>query len=837
MLLRFKNLLLLLFLLAGLGFSVQGQGPGRFWYFGDSAGVDFLNGGAVGITDGKMVTPEACATISDSLGNLLFYSNGEAVWNAQHDTMPNGFGITGSSSSLQSHIILPYPGHPNEYFLFTMGAQFTPQELNYSIIDMTLDGGLGDVTSKNNLMTLQVMERITAVRHANGTDFWVVTHRLDSDLFMAYQVSASGVSSSPVMSAIGSNFNLSAAHPIGTIKFNNQGNRLVSTVRPNGEFEFFDFDANTGIISNLQIIPISILGMPNYAAFSPDDTRLYSSSIATGDIYQLDLTQPTAALISASVVSIGQSSISNIGANIQAGPNGKLYIAFLPSTYLSRIEYPNQLGVACNFNDSAVFLGGRLCRAGLPQFLPNSFSTSNFTFLGQCDTDSTQFFFADTIGLDSLKWNFGDAASGTSNTSTLLSPKHLFSSQGSFVVQMVRYINGLPDTLSDTVVIHSTPISGLSADTVLCQPDTFVLKANQDSTYQYFWSDSTQTDSLTITQAGKYWVRISNNCDTITDTIRVYLDTLSSFSLGSDTSLCLGNSIVLNPDLPPGQYLWSDSSTDTLLSVSPPDTVWLSYSNACGVRTDTIVVLETPIPTVSLPADDSLCFGETLVLSRDTFSSVTYQWSSGLDSTRLLIDRDTLVWLSASNSCGQDSDTIRIGFYPEIPLNLGADTLICEDFELILRSGVVGGTNYQWFNGTTGAQVLVNGPGSYWAEVTVLPCTVRDTIDISNDFDSCFRDIDCFIDIPNVFSPNNDGVNDLFLVNSDCNFTEFELSVYNRFGSLVFRSFGAGVGWDGYSGTGRLLPEGVYFYVFRFRDRVAVNADQSDRAGSVTLLR
>ena len=393
--------------------------------------------------------------------------------------------------------------------------------------------------------------------------------------------------------------------------------------------------------------------------------------------------------------------------------------------------------------------------------------------------------------------------------------------------------------LTDTVALQLTPIpfSGLPGDTGLCAGDSLILRVPSDTSFQIVWSDSSQADSLIVSQTGTYWVRIANACDTLTDTIQVRPDTLSNFSLGNDTVLCPGGFILLTPNLPAGNFLWSDSSTGNSFVVTAGGTYGLQYSNACGSVSDTLAVQALPLPTINLPSDDSLCFGETLLIDHPNDPLVNYQWSFGGDTARALLNRDTTVWITASNACGQVSDTIRLGFFPEIPLDLGADTLICESFVLTLNALVPGGFNYRWFNGSTGFSVQVNGPGSYWASTDVGTCTVTDTIDISNDFDSCFRDIDCFIEVPNVFTPNNDGLNDVFQVNSDCNFTQFEMSIYNRWGNLVYRTFDFGIPWDGNDATGRDLPEGVYFYVFRYQDGVAVNADQSDRTGSVTLLR
>lgn len=135
------------------GFS---QGYDNNWVFGDSAGLSFNTGEPVSF-ESSMLTFEACASISDSTGNLLFYTNGEKVWNKNHELMQNGDslhlgGLTlFGSNYTQGVIILPYPENENLYYIFYLTDYVVPEDnfgIEYSIVDMELDGGLGAVTEK-----------------------------------------------------------------------------------------------------------------------------------------------------------------------------------------------------------------------------------------------------------------------------------------------------------------------------------------------------------------------------------------------------------------------------------------------------------------------------------------------------------------------------------------------------------------------------------------------------------------------------------------------------------------------------------------------------------------
>ena len=151
-----------------------------------------------------MATNEGCATISDCAGNLLFYTDGSFVWDNTHTQMPNGFDLMGDPSSSQSAVVVPKPGSPNIYYIFTVDNNVQVDGLRYSEVDLSLNGGLGDVTAvKNILLHAPTTEKITAVLHSNLTDIWVIAHTWNSNTYEAYLVSATGVNTTPILSNVG----------------------------------------------------------------------------------------------------------------------------------------------------------------------------------------------------------------------------------------------------------------------------------------------------------------------------------------------------------------------------------------------------------------------------------------------------------------------------------------------------------------------------------------------------------------------------------------------------------------------------------------------------------
>ena len=196
-----KNFYLFIILFS-LNFFAQKEA--NIWYFGDKAGIDFNSGSPVALLDGALNTLEGCASISDSNGNLQFYTDGSTIWTKDHSVMSNGTGLNGNFSSTQSAIIIPKPDASDIYYVFTVDFQGEPNGLQYSEIDMTLNSGLGAVTStKNVLLLTPVLEKLTAIKHANGEDIWVICHKNGSAEFYAYLVTPTGIQNTPIITDIG----------------------------------------------------------------------------------------------------------------------------------------------------------------------------------------------------------------------------------------------------------------------------------------------------------------------------------------------------------------------------------------------------------------------------------------------------------------------------------------------------------------------------------------------------------------------------------------------------------------------------------------------------------
>jgi gliding motility-associated-like protein len=420
------------------------QGEANIWYFGENAGLDFNSGNPVALTNGQLVTDEGCATVSTASGQLLFYTDGITVYNKNHQVMVNGTGLKGHPSSAQSATIVPKPGSSSLYYIFTTASEIDPDGFRYSIVDMSLDSGNGAVTSdKNILIYTPALEHVGVTQHANGIDYWIVTHGWDSNNFNTYLLTAAGLSATPVVTSIGLPVSGIGYQEAGCIKIAPSGTKLVMT--STADFaQLYDFDTATGILSN--VVTLIQEGGDLYGiAFSPDESVLYISNTFS-KLYQFNL---NASDIPNSKITLLESFYP---AALQIGKDNKIYLAVIDSFYLGVINNPNVLGSGCDFQLEGFYLGGKKSRAGLPGFNQSFFFTPAIQFENTCVGEATAFEFNTNQTVLSAAWNFGD---GT--TSTVLNPSHTYNNPGTFTVSVTVTTPNGTGTNTREIVIYPLP--------------------------------------------------------------------------------------------------------------------------------------------------------------------------------------------------------------------------------------------------------------------------------------------------------------------------------------------------------------------------------------------
>ncbi|MEX2596835.1 MAG: gliding motility-associated C-terminal domain-containing protein [Salibacteraceae bacterium] len=818
-----------------VAFQSLAQTSADWWYFGSYAGMHFESTGPVGVTDGQLSTYEGCASISDNNGNLLFYTDGDSVWNASHVAMPNGFDLLGNSSSTQSAIIIPVPNNSDQYYIVTVGVS-PAIGLNYSVVDMSLAAGLGDVvsTQKNIFIRSGIREKAVAVKKGASNNYWLVTQVYNTDSLLAFEVGPTGINTTPQVSIL----SYETTNVSGYLKANINGNLLASGHESSAlGIQLMEFDNVAGVVTNDIIFTT---GQSCYAVeFSPNSEFLYTAPRSgSGTLYQYNISSFDSVLIEASQELIASG--TGTGA-LQLGPNLKIYMARtggVTNGYLACIQEPNNQGVNCNFLDSAVYLEGRTSTQGLPPFIA-SLVAANFDANNACLGDSI-FFSSDSTAYDSVFWNFGDPGSGVNNTSTLFNPSHFYGDTGEYSVTLIAQIDTVYDTTSNTVYIYPRQTLDLGPDTSLCNPEVLRLDVKEQFS-TYLWSDSTTADSFIVDKDATIWVTLFGVCDTLNDTITVRFNDSVFIDIGSDTSFCEGNTLVVDADINVETDLeWNTGlqNSDSIL-IDKTGMYRLTASNACGVFEDSIFVTVIPIPPADsglLPPDTVNCFDSQIVLERPVNDSITYLWSDSSSVKRYEVDTTETVWLIAFNECGFSSDTMEIVFNGEIKTELGEDTVICDE-DSIQIYGTDSLAIYTWNTGDT-TDTIWTIPGvdeNYIVTIKLGQCEKVESKRVLSNVLYC-PPIDCSLEYGNVFTPNGDGVNDRFTISSDCDIFRFDMYIYNRWGQLVNYSQNVSFGWDGYV-NGELAAEGTYYFIVEYKDFVVVDADRRRTQGSFELIR
>lgn len=383
--------------------SVFAQRQADNWFFGNHAGLNFSSGNPVPLTGGALSTVEGCSSFSDANGNLLFYTDGITVYNRNNQVMPNGNGLGGNPSSSQSGLIVPSPGSPDLFYLFTVGTNAVPSGstpnagFKYYTVDMTADGGLGNVVAGpvnlSGSLSSQWTEKVTAVEADGCNGYWVIS--LVNNKFYAYYIDTTGVASSPVISTVGN----SVSDVRGYLKVSPDGTKLVAANMSSGTF-LYDFDVVTGQVSNGNSLNTG--GENGYGVeFSIDSKRLYVSTGeytagSTENLYQYNLDLPDFNAINASRFLVH--SYTNRRGALQLASNGKIYWASDGSNNISVINNPENIGAAVNYSHQSVSLGSATSTQGLPPFIQSLFianlnivdptSSDIITDLELCDGDT-----------------------------------------------------------------------------------------------------------------------------------------------------------------------------------------------------------------------------------------------------------------------------------------------------------------------------------------------------------------------------------------------------------------------------------------------------------------
>lgn len=386
------------------------------------------------------------------------------------------------------------------------------------------------------------------------------------------------------------------------------------------------------------------------------------------------------------------------------------------------------------------------------------------------------------------------------------------------------------DSYSDTIEVdyEVPPAISLPDRVQFCDGESY-LASVPFSRADYLWSNGSMQPEITIYGAGLYHVTVTNLCGVDEDSVLAIVDFPLEVDIGSVFELCEGQTITLDATAPNDPvYEWNNSSQEPTAVVSGQGYYRVTVTNSCGSYSDEVAVYMQPKPKPELPGDTAICGDEewTIKLSDQT---ANFLWQDGSVSRRYTVSDPGLYLLTISNACGKRTDSMEV-IQNDIPeVSLGVDTVYCPSVaELFLDPSVKSDHEllYSWSTGAQGSTLEVEAPGTYELTITdpITGCFNRDVVFVG--------DCPVAIWIPNTFSPNRDGINDVFLPHLSY-VTDYELKVFDRWGHQIFTTINPNVGWDG-TDQGILVPSGVYVYSLSFFSDVL---GRETLTGSVSLMR
>jgi len=277
----------------------------------------------------------------------------------------------------------------------------------------------------------------------------------------------------------------------------------------------------------------------------------------------------------------------------------------------------------------------------------------------------------------------------------------------------------------------------------------------------------------------------------------------------------------------PVQYVWNDGSTGNTLVIKSPGTYWVEAKDKAGCKVrDTSIVSSNPVNTFALPADTTICAGSKFLLTLPHAAGTQLTWMDGVSGNTRWMTPGAYSIVANNAGCTRNS-SILVKAKPLPVINIGRDSMLCAGYGLTLKASYPG-AQFRWSTGATDSAISVTKAGTYWAEAQINGCSFRDSMELR------LRDCNCVIDLPNAFSPNGDGINDVYVPSISCYPKDFHFSVFNRYGQLVFETRDSRVRWDG-KFNNQLLTVGTYYYVLTFVNETLQQPES--RKGSITLLR
>jgi gliding motility-associated-like protein len=360
----------------------------------------------------------------------------------------------------------------------------------------------------------------------------------------------------------------------------------------------------------------------------------------------------------------------------------------------------------------------------------------------------------------------------------------------------------------DSIFVQVTPQLNLGKDTTICQSGIFVLNSGIQNA-DHLWSDGSKGESLLAQSSGLYWVEVSDSCGIHRDSINIKIDNEIKLNLGPDTTLCFGDLLILDAFADNAYYSWQDGSTNATYQVTEAGTYWVRVTNSCGARNEFISVKY--FDELELGPDQELCEGSGILLDA-TMKNATYLWSDGSTSPTFKITESGKYSVQVDHTyCPMQIDEIIVKTKPRPSLKIGNERISCSQDSYTIDVTLPNAT-YLWNDGFTGSLYTVTEDGFYFVTITVDGCSTIERVDVSKE--SCPG----HLILPNVFTPNNDGINDEFIPQEMSNIVSMNTKIFERSGNLIFETNNLSIDWNGETKNEKKLSSGTYYYLITYID-------------------
>jgi len=394
-------------------------------------------------------------------------------------------------------------------------------------------------------------------------------------------------------------------------------------------------------------------------------------------------------------------------------------------------------------------------------------------------------------------------------------------------------LNGCTERDSIEVRYLPLPAVDLGQDRTLCEGETVVLDGlARNGADRYLWSDSTTVSTLTVAEpGGTFWLETELDGCRRRDSIEVRYVIIPDTELGGDTVLCERETLRLDITLPNASYQWQDGSGTPSYTIREEGLYWGQVQVEQCTDRDSLYVRYKPRPQLEIGRDSLLCEGDVYELNLAT-NGESFAWQDGSTDPSYPVNQTGLYWATATLDGCSAGDSVLVEFQGRLEIDLGPDTTICSDVSYRLDPGFRG-ESYRWQNGSIEATMMVTEAGLYSVEIVDGACVLRDEVLVEKRECTYFTYY-----IPNAFSPNGDGVNDLLQVNfpPEMQVLRFEASIFDRWGNLLYQSEDQQMNWDG-TFRSQALPSGIYVYIIKLDYIDDRRQDSEVITGDVMLLR